>query len=199
MDNLPNLSEMSYPELKKYAASIDVNGSGTRKELESRIQEKWSSLSPQEQQVDKDVPAESESNVEQLIALLAKQQNQINQLSEKISQLSQAPKMQKSARPDNVAKKHADKKEAMRKNLESQERVTVMIPLEGKEKPGTMYSVILNGYPVYIPKGVYVDVPRQIADIVQESQQQTRNAEQGIVNDKSFLVGSSPESANALQ
>lgn len=199
MDERPNLNEISYAALKKYAASIDVNASGTREELVLRIKEKWSSQDSQKQEDQEDAPMESSSSVEQLIDLVAKQQAQINQLSEKISQLSEAPKSNVAARPDNVAQKHADKKESMRKQLESQKRITVMIPLEGKEKPGTMFSVILNGYPIYIPKGVYVEVPQQIADVVQESQQQTRIAEQGIVGDKSYLVGASPERAQALQ
>jgi len=68
------------------------------------------------------------------------------------------------------------KAEKMKAKLAGQPRVKILIPLEGKEKMGTTESVILNGYRLNIWKGVYVDVPEQVAGIIMESQKQTRIA-----------------------
>lgn len=61
----------------------------------------------------------------------------------------------------------------MKKRLALQDKITIMIPLEGKEKKGSTFPVTLNGYRVNIQKGVYVPVPKQVAEIVMESQKQT--------------------------
>jgi len=66
--------------------------------------------------------------------------------------------------------------ERMRAHLAKQPKVRVLIPLIGKEMQGTTMSVIINGYRLNIAKGVYVDVPEQVADMIMESQKQTVKA-----------------------
>ena len=61
----------------------------------------------------------------------------------------------------------------MKAKLAKQRKVRVIVQLMDGEKRGSTMSVILNGYRLNIQKGVYVDVPEQIADIIMESQQQT--------------------------
>lgn len=68
------------------------------------------------------------------------------------------------------------KAEMMKAKLALQPKVRIIIPLEGKEKTGATESVILNGYRLNILKGAYVDVPEQVAEIIMESQHQTRIA-----------------------
>ena len=58
-----------------------------------------------------------------------------------------------------------------RAKIIKQPKVNVYIPLEDGEKKGTTRSVIINGWRVNIIKGVYVEVPRQVADILIQSQQ----------------------------
>lgn len=65
------------------------------------------------------------------------------------------------------------KAEVMKARLALQPKVTIMIPLEGKEKKGSTFPVTLNGYRLNIQKGVYVPVPKQVAEIVMDSQSQT--------------------------
>jgi hypothetical protein len=60
------------------------------------------------------------------------------------------------------------KAEMMKKKLASQPKVRVFIPLANGEKQGVTQSVVLNGYPLYIRKGAYVDVPQQVADVLEE-------------------------------
>jgi hypothetical protein len=61
----------------------------------------------------------------------------------------------------------------MKARLALQPKVSIMIPLEGKEKKGSTFPVTLNGYRLNIQKGVYVPVPKQVAEIVMDSQNQT--------------------------
>lgn len=65
------------------------------------------------------------------------------------------------------------KAEKMKERLALQPKVRIMIPLEGKEKRGSTFPVTINGYRLNIQKGTYVKVPKQVADIVMESQDQT--------------------------
>jgi hypothetical protein len=54
----------------------------------------------------------------------------------------------------------------MRKKLLNQPRVPVMIPLGAEEKVGATHQVTLNGYVMFIRKGQMVDVPVQVADVL---------------------------------
>lgn len=75
---------------------------------------------------------------------------------------------------------HETKVERMKKNLAKQEVKSIMIPLGPKEKLGSTLPVTLNGYRLNIPKGIYVDVPMQVAQIVADSQNQTIRAGENI-------------------
>ena len=101
-----------------------------------------------------------------------------------------------------VEKMWRSKAERMRSILDKQPKVTVMIPTEGKEKPGVLKKVIingreeyqhvsgaiktvtLNGYKTIVPKGVYFQVPKQVADVLAESQKQTMAAGSNILLDR---------------
>ena len=67
----------------------------------------------------------------------------------------------------------------MKAKLARQEKVTILIPLGKSEKPGTTTPVTLNGYRLNIQHGVYVEVPKQVAEIIMESQKQTIAALRG--------------------
>ena len=44
-----------------------------------------------------------------------------------------------------------------------------MIPLDQGEKPGSSkQSVTINGYKMVFPKGEFIDIPRQVAEILQD-------------------------------
>lgn len=69
------------------------------------------------------------------------------------------------------------KTEIMKEALAKQPKRTIMIPLESSEKAGTAYETVqLNGYTYQIQKGVYVDVPEQVAKIIMNAQNLTREA-----------------------
>lgn len=64
----------------------------------------------------------------------------------------------------------------MREHLAKQPKVRILIPVEGKEKPGITVPVTINGYRLNIMKGAYVEVPEQVADAIMKSQKQTMEA-----------------------
>jgi hypothetical protein len=55
----------------------------------------------------------------------------------------------------------------MKEELAAQPKVRVFIPLASGEKQGVTQSVVLNGYPMYIRKGTYVDVPQSVAEVLE--------------------------------
>lgn len=73
--------------------------------------------------------------------------------------------------PDN-----GSKAERMKKNLLSQPKIRMIIPVEPKESPNIRKSVTLNGYRLDFPKNTYIDVPEQIAEVLRVSLQQTEQA-----------------------
>ena len=102
-----------------------------------------------------------------------------------------------------VNKRWKNKAEAMKANLLSQEKVSILIPLDAGSQAGVVEwrvgkngesyqvhisgaieSVQLNGYKYFIPKGRYVQVPRQIAEVISRSQQQTLEAGADISLDR---------------
>lgn len=102
-----------------------------------------------------------------------------------------------------VNKKWKTKAEAMKLKLLSQEKVSILIPLEPTERVGVVEwrngkngeayqvhisgakeEVQLNGYKYFIPKGVYVQVPRQVAEVISKAQQQTLEAGANISLDR---------------
>lgn len=104
--------------------------------------------------------------------------NKIIQEQEKIrSEAFESGKVITEAEKLTVIESHKSKSERMKEKLKLQPKVRVFMPLEGKEKPGTLFPVTLNGYRVNVPKGVYVEVPEQVGDIIMSSLNQTAEAE----------------------
>ncbi len=60
-------------------------------------------------------------------------------------------------------------KNDMKAMLDAQPKVRTFVPLENGEKLGEFLPVNINGYRLNVPKGVYVDVPQTVADIIAES------------------------------
>ena len=60
------------------------------------------------------------------------------------------------------------KARATKEKLEKEDRTTVFVPLSAGEKLGVTQSVVLNGYPMFVPKGKYVQVPVTVKNILEE-------------------------------
>jgi hypothetical protein len=65
--------------------------------------------------------------------------------------------------------KFAEGQQAMRKELESQPRVKFFVPLSPGDPKGAQEFVGINGLFMWVPKGRYIDVPEQVAEILAES------------------------------
>jgi|APEBP8051072266_1049373.scaffolds.fasta_scaffold19378_2 hypothetical protein len=75
-----------------------------------------------------------------------------------------------------VLKRPQTKIEIMKAKLNSQPRVRIIIPKEQNEAEGAFETVQLNGYTLQIKKGVYVEVPEQVADVIMASNKQINDA-----------------------
>jgi len=68
------------------------------------------------------------------------------------------------------------KLEIIKAKLASQPRVRIIIPKGDKDPEGAFETVQINGYTTQIKKGVYVEVPEQIAQIIMDSNNQINEA-----------------------
>lgn len=150
-------------------------------------------------------PVEADPKVAELTAQLEEQllkANELNKrLEEKEKELNEKAKAFSATPPispveqANVLQKHQSKAQRMKEHLAGQEKVTMFIPLEGKEKPGTTEPVTINGYRLNVPKGVYVKVPLQVADILKDYLKQTQEA----LNNPFNLDNASEQKKDALE
>jgi len=101
-----------------------------------------------------------------------------------------------------VVRKYKSKKEIMRRKLEAQPKVRFFLPITGAERPGVVREVKkngkieqiqisgavevvqLNGYKRIIPKGVFVEVPEQIAEVLSDSMIKTQQAGRHLLIDR---------------
>jgi hypothetical protein len=77
-----------------------------------------------------------------------------------------------------------DKREKTRNALKNQPKVRIMVPLEIGEKRGAYQTVTINGCVFNLMKGVMVEVPEQIAKIIEESFQLTAEVGQELLLDR---------------
>lgn len=103
-----------------------------------------------------------------------------------------------------VAKVYTTKAKRQYAYWDSEPKVSILVPLEGKEKQGVVreeYSqiegriiqthvsgaiqpVTENGATFLVPKGVYVEVPRPVAKLIQDKYNQTAAAGSNILIDR---------------
>jgi hypothetical protein len=80
--------------------------------------------------------------------------------------------------------KYESKKERMKRHLDAQPKVRFLIPLDIGEKKGAIETVILNGYRYNIPKGEFVEIPQQVADVLSDAYKLTSTAGANIRLDR---------------
>lgn len=105
-----------------------------------------------------------------------KQQTEEAKVQPETEQETKREEIKTAAKQPKVQERALSKAERMKEHLAKQPKVRIIIPLEPKEKLGATESVILNGYPFYIKKGVYVEVPQQVADVIMEARNETEAA-----------------------
>ena len=70
--------------------------------------------------------------------------------------------------PPTAPMSYEEKRQWTRRNFDAEPKVSVMIPLAHREKEGASEVVVVNGYSYIIQKGMRVEVPKTVADILDE-------------------------------
>lgn len=154
---------------------------------------------PQTEPVPQPVQAGQEVSINdkmaQLDAAIAQAQKVAKDYADKITALSSNENFFKSNATAEDKKDFETKKQTIERKLAAQPKVTILVPLQGQEKVGTILPVTINGFVTEVPKGQYVEVPQQIGEIIKESLNQTIAAE----NSNPFnLATADPEKKKAL-
>jgi len=76
------------------------------------------------------------------------------------------------------------KAEIMKKQLLKQQKVTIMIPVPDGDDESYPHSVTLNGYRLDIPRNTYVELPKQVGDLIMISQKQKAEALRPMLVDR---------------
>lgn len=150
MSNETNIDGLKYNELKSLAKENGLDASGTKEDLVTRLKEAGVTGASEKSDGGDTEPDEVVENPEPA------KKPAVNEAVEE-------RKAEKALRND---------ARAMKANLDAQPKVSIMIPFEVGENPENGKKVPfhcnLNGYALDIPRGVYVEVPRQIADMIKE-------------------------------
>lgn len=139
-----NLTEMSYGELKELAKARGLSSAGTKDELLTRL-----ANTPDNQPSDESEEEEDEPKIE-----------------------PPKPTSKPVVTEQTVAQSQKQDQNAMKKHLESQPKVSIMIPLDPGVPPAIAekipFVLNLNGYRMEVKRGVFVQVPEQVAMHIQE-------------------------------
>lgn len=150
MSNETKIEDLKYNELKALAKEKGLDASGTKEDLVARLNAAGIN------------GAEVEDSIE-------------DASSEESTETPAQP--EKPAVNEKVAEQNADKAlktdaAKMKAHLDAQTKVSIMIPFEVGENPevgkNVPFHVNVNGHKMDIPRGVYVEVPMQIADMIKE-------------------------------
>lgn len=150
-------SEMAYAELQKAAKELGLPASGTKDELLARLEEADST----------DETSEDESEAETL------EEDSVEAIEEE----PEEPVAPASTRKLPVSDREVEKQwkgdaMKMKEHLDKQRKVAIMIPLEVGVAPEVAekipFTVNLNGYRFSIKRGVFVEVPEQVAEMIKE-------------------------------
>jgi len=158
------ISEMKYKELQTLAKERNLNASGTKDELVARLTEAESATPTPSEPVAPTAPVEESNGAP--AATEADKAPETPAVAPTVG-LSAVQERGESKKADVALRQDAQK---MKAHLDAQPKVSIMVPFEvgenaeqGKDIP---FHCNLNGYAMDIPRGVYVDVPLQVADMI---------------------------------
>lgn len=87
---------------------------------------------------------------------------EVNEVLEPVEKPIQEPKVSVKG----VIVPLTNKAMAMKQILDAEPKVHTFIPLGGGENIGVTQPVTINGYPMYIPKGVNIEVPLSVKEVL---------------------------------
>lgn len=156
-----SIEQMKYNELKSKAAELGLDASGTKEDLIARLTAHVGGDAP----VAPAPAAPEASNTEAPAAPVAPVAPETPQKPV----LSEAQERVEQSKADKALREGARE---MKAALDKQPKVSIMIPFEAGENPEqgkkVPFHVNLNGYAMDLPRGQYIDVPQQVADIIKE-------------------------------
>lgn len=145
---------MPYAELQKAAKELDLPANGTKEELVARLEGATPAETPEEPEVETPEEEETEEAAEE-------------------PEEPEAPADTKAKVTDReVEKQWRGDAMKMKDHLAGQRKVSIMIPLEVGVAPEVAEKIPfvcnLNGYRFSIKRGVFVEVPEQVANMIKE-------------------------------
>lgn len=152
-----NLDDLKYNDLKSLAKERGLDASGTKEDLLARLRTAGSSSTP--------TPSDDESG--------DTGQTGAPQTTPEVTPTTAEP-MPAVERAENTKADRELRTDAakMKAHLEAQPKVSIMIPFEVGENPENgkkvKFHVNLNGYMQEYERGVYIEVPLQIANMIKE-------------------------------
>lgn len=80
---------------------------------------------------------------------------------------SRTPGVAQPESPEDV-ERYKSKRQKMKEYLEAQPKVSIMLPLEGKERApdNPVHPVTINGFTTLVPKGKMTEVPKDVAKLI---------------------------------
>lgn len=145
-------SEMAYAELQKAAKELGLPASGTKDELLARLEEADSTDESEAETLEEDSVEAIEEEPEEPVAPVSSRKTPVADRE-----------VEKEWRGDAMK---------MKDHLAKQRKVAIMIPLEVGVAPEVAekipFTVNLNGYRFSIKRGVFVEVPEQVAEMIKE-------------------------------
>jgi hypothetical protein len=161
--------ELEYAEVQALAKERGLNAKGTKEELVARLEESDGTPATTEETVPEEV------NVPE------------------IPESTPAPETVTEAK---VAKELTTDIQRMKAHLDAQRKVSIMIPLEpgmSQESADLVpFTVNMNGYQLNIRRGVFVEVPEQVADMIK-----ARLESEGKIGSQ-FEIGNNASKVEAL-
>ena len=153
-------SEVKYNDLKKLAKERDLDASGTAEELRERLvaydTERGDDQNGQGQDGNKppQAPKPGEANGKE---------------EKPFHEPTQAQEREGQKKADRALKESARQ---MKEALDKQPKISIMIPFDPGVKPEDAakvpFHINLNGYVMDLPRGVYLTLPEQVANVIRE-------------------------------
>jgi len=160
---MTNYDEVKYNDLKSLAKERGLDASGTKEELKARL-------------IEADGGAGTDAKADDPVAPEA-----TTDAPEAPAEEPKAPKADdkpvispavEAAETRKADKALRDSAREMKAALDKQPKVSIMIPFEAGENPEqgkkVPFHCNLNGYAQDFPRGEYIEVPQQIADLIKE-------------------------------
>ena len=162
-----NIDTMKYNDLKALAKERGLDASGTKEVLQARLKEAAGQPAAPADESNTPPAEPTEGTANPAEAAPAAPATPADEPAK-----TQTTPQQERALEQTATRALRQDAQKMKEHLEKQPKVSIMIPFEAGESPENgkkiPFHVNLNGYAQDFPRGQYIEVPQQIADIIKE-------------------------------